>query len=216
MSKWNYTALYFFQRRCPWCGSKEIRNSWGEPIICLRCGKMITALTRNLIRGLLFFLLLTSMQIYLVLHLHHPYKDMILFFTGLLFMCLFMLDGARTPAERYHPEKQGKEKLENMSPGVYCEINWYKLKDGGLFLPNYKLMKGATLCIRFCDEDGDYNSREFFVRVQELKWGIGKSTVKLGFISSMISDSLLEDGNRFYVYNYGIRIGEGQIANGRS
>ncbi len=214
MSEWNYTALNFLQKRCPWCGCNEIQYIKYEPVICLHCKRGPTTLVRNQIWGWLSFLSLCAVQIYLTFHLHHPYKAMILLFTGSAFVCLFMLVGARIPLERSHPAND--EKLENMFPSVYCEINWYKPKDGGLFLPNYKLMKGATLCIRFCDEDGDYNSREFFVRVQELKWGIGKSTVKLGFISSMISDSLLEDGNRFYVYNYGIRIGEGQIANGRS
>ena len=195
-------------KRCHWCGvpydeipeqphdySKE--NGFdidGDP--CKSCGKWgrYHPDTATII-FLAFYMILRLLSI----------PRIVSFFAFLVINLLFV---GKTPYYR-HPDF-GKYLTPEEPKLCTVTIRWYSLRDGGIGFPRFRIYNHMIFPICFVDRNGQPVTQTGCVRLCK-RWFIFFKGAKLRLITDMIDPHKIREGMKFYIFNQGIRMGEGIV-----
>lgn len=194
--------------RCPWCGVPydEIpeqphdylkENGFGiDGKPCKSCGKWGRYYPdMGTIVFFAFYMIL--------LPLHIP--SIVSIFGFLIISLLFV---GKTPYYR-HPDF-GKYLTPEEPKLCTVTIHWYSLHDGGIGFPRFRIYNHIIFPICFVNRNDQPVTHTGCVRLCK-RWFIFFKGARLRLITDRIDPHKIREGMKFYIFNQGIRMGEGIV-----
>ena len=89
-------------------------------------------------------------------------------------------------------------------------IHWYSLRDGGIGFPRFRIYNHMIFPICFVDRNDQPVTHTGCVRLCK-RWFIFFKGARLRLITDRIDPHKIREGMKFYIFNQGIRMGEGIV-----